>query len=366
MQKEQQNLNLKPILKEGATDSLYQSTFLPIFQDAETRIKMLILTTYLTLGSKKALMLAIASIISSVDKKVPQDLRDRQAYITGLKKRAKLYVAKYYSMPKVEYERVLNKLMKIAPKGAKLPKNPQDMLEMTKKLSKEWAEAKATPYIKDYQKRVFKKMDEFAENPLTTFEEGKKPISLWQKAELDVRYNKQMEMLQELTDRNVQLAWISSHVDASKRCAKWQGKLVSLNEHATMTGFRVKKVDGHWVYSLTDIMAQTDKYGYHNNIICGFNCRHRLIEYDPGKSQPTQYSKEEVAKQRNIEENIRKMERAIRQQKTRLLFYEKLGENKIVKNLKNNITIMVERYKRYCERNGYAWFQYRISIREGM
>lgn len=370
MQKALLNRNtLKPLLKEGATDAMYQSTFLPIFQDAETRIKMLILGAFLTLSSKRALMMSIMGIIASVEEKVPKELRDRQAYIEGLKKRTRFYMAKYYNMPEIEFKRVTNRLSKIMPKSVQIPKNPQDMLELTKKISKNkdamWSEAKAIPYIKDYEKTVYKRMDEFAQTPLTTYEEGKKPISLWQKAELDVRYNKQMEMLQNLTDQGVELAWISSHVDCSKRCEKWQGKLVSLTEHATMSGFRVKKTDGHWVYSLPDIMAQTDKYGYHNNIICGFNCRHRLTAYEPDKAKPREYTKEEVAKQRNIEENIRKIEREIRLQKTRQLFYEKLGEKKIAKQIENRVKMLTEKYKRYCERNGYAWFQYRINIREG-
>ena len=111
------------------------------------------------------------------------------------------------------------------------------------------------------------------------------------------------------------------------------------------------KVNNKNVYSLPDITDVMGPYGYKNNIFLGFNCRHRLIPYDPDKAPPTKYSEEDVKEQRKIEENIRRMEREIRLQKTRLLFYEKAEEKKIVKNLRSQIKILIERYKQYCERN---------------
>lgn len=374
----QNHISLKPILKESSTDNFYQSTFLPIFQDAETKIKMLILSSFLSLGSKKTLILAIMSVIAEVDKKVPQDLKDRQVYIDGLKKRSNYYIARYYNAPKMEFERVKNRLTKYAPSGVDVSaiKTPQDLIQATR--GKMWSEAKGTPYVQDYAKQVYKRMDEFAATPLTTAEPGKKPISLWQKAELDVRYNKQMENLEELKTKGVKYAYLSSHPDCSKRCEAWQGALVSLTEHAEnpqktvdkgfhykKLSYLVRKVDGKNVYSLPDIMATVGPYGYCNNIYCGFNCRHTLTPYEPGKSAPTKYSKEDIAKQRAIEQNIREMEREIRLQETRLLFYKKIGEKKIVQSLEKQIKMMIERYKAYCERNGYAWYQYRINIREG-
>lgn len=367
--------NLKPILKQSSTDNFYQSTFLPIFQDAETRIKLMILAAFLAMTPKTKLILGIMAIIQSVDHKIPKDLRDRQAYMDGLKKRSNYYIARYYSVPKVEFARVKNKLLKIKP-GVQVP-NPRELLKMSKSKPM-WAEAKAEPYIKDYAKEVYKKMDELAATPLTTAEEGKKPITLWQKAELDVRYNKQLENLDKLKKDGVQYAYISSHPDCSKRCACWQGALVSLTEHAPnpqkevdkgfhykKMSFFVKKLDGKNVYSLPDITDVMGPYGYKNNVYIGFNCRHRLIPYDPQKSAPTQFSEQDIKKQREIEEKIRKMERDIRLQKTRILFYEQLDEKKIAKDIENKCKIMVERYKAYCERNGYAWNEYRIRIREG-
>ena len=47
--------------------------------------------------------------------------------------------------------------------------------------------------------------------------------------------------------------------------------------------FICDEIDGHKVYSLPDIMAMTDKHGYHNNIICicayDCNCRSSICRY---------------------------------------------------------------------------------------
>lgn len=372
--------NNNPNLKESVTDAKYQSTFLPIFQDAETRIKLLILLAFLQLKSPLILRMAIAAIINDVAQKIPDSLHDKKAYIEGMQKRSEIYIRNYYNQPKRTFEMTRSRIINTAPKDVVLPKldTPKQLIDFTKDKKNLWAEAKGTPYIVDYGKEVNKKMDELAAMPMTTYEPGKKPISLWQKAELDVRYNKQLENLEKLKNEGVEFAYLSSHPDCSKRCECWQGSLVSLNLHAEnpqktvdkkfhykKSSFFVMKLDGKNVYSLPDITDVMGPYGYKNNIYLGFNCRHRLIPYVPGHSEPTKYDEKDVAKQRAIEENIRKMERDIRFQRTRLLFYEKIGETKIVQNLKRNIKMMIERYKAYCEKNGYAWNEYRIRIREG-
>lgn len=367
--------------KESVTDAKYQSTFLPIFQDAETKIKTLILMAFLTLTSTLILRMSIVKIIEDVKKKIPDTLHDKKAYIDGMTNRSELLIRQYYNQPKAMFERARNRLINTASSGTTLPKinNPKEMMDFVTQHKKDlWADAKASPYIENYQKQVFRKMDELAQTPMTTYEPGKKPISLWQKAELDVRYNKQIENLEELKSKGVQFAYLSSHPDCSKRCECWQGSLVALNLHAESpqttvdknfhykkSTFIVGKVEGKNVYSLPDIMDVVGPYGYKNNIYSGFNCRHRLIPYEPGKEPPKKYDEKDVAKERAIEENIRKMERNIRNQRTRLLFYEKIGEQKIVQSLKKQIKMMIDYYKAYCERNGYAWNEYRIKIREG-
>ena len=222
-----------------------------------------------------------------------------------------------------------------------------------------WAAKKGDPYY-EYAKDLKNRLREYAETGIKVGE-GKKPITIWQRAELDVRYESQMRMVQDLKNEGVDLCYISTHPDCSERCEPWQGKLVSLSKHATGPNFLVGKVDGKNVYSLTDIMNQVDKYGYKNNIICGFNCRHKLEPYR-GQLHPTSYTKEEVEEQRKIEQKIRKMEREIR----KVLSIEKVersaGNIKTANSLKEKAKLMIEKYKDFCNKHGYPWEKYRIEV----
>lgn len=327
-------------MRSASVDNKKQSSFMPIFQNAETEIKVLIVLAFLFLWSEYSLRLKIKAIVDKVAKEL-QDQPDKAEYINGLKASANKAIFENYRKPVSYFQ------------GQELGiKNPAQAMKY---------EAKGSVRVKDYAKEIKKKMAELASAPFTTDELGKKPISLWQKAELDVRYEHNLNMIKDQIDQGIDLCWLSSHPDCSKRCEKWQGKLVSLTKHSTMSGFRVGKVDGIWVYSLPDIMAQTDKYGYHNNIISGFNCRHHTIPYH-GQKAPTPYSKEDVKKERYVEDTIRKMERDIRKAKQYQRFLEEAGDLSGAKLQKMKVRGMVERYKAFCEKNGYAWEKYRITI----
>ena len=246
-----------------------------------------------------------------------------------------------------------------------LVNTPEELLKISKQSADTrdlWAYQKGSPNVSWYDRELKKAIQQLAADPITTNEPGKKPISIWQRAELETRYNKQMQMLDGLQMDGVQYAWISSHPNCSKRCQQWQGKLVSLDQAARQPGFVVGKLDGHTVYSLPDIMAQVDKYGYQNNIICGFNCRHRLIPYKPGTRPPEKYSAKEVAKERAIEMRMRDMEREIRKLKTNEILSLKIRDSKSAKIFKARWQSLFQSYKALCEKNGYAWYQYRVNV----
>lgn len=265
--------------KESLTNSYYQSTFLPIFQRAETEIKKLIVSYFWLFKSKLELKTRIDGIIEAVDKKIPADLINRNSYINGLRVKAEKLLSKYYDYAIGTYFVVSSIILRGIDQRQRPPKitNPKELTEFIEsggiqKYDVKF-DAKGSIRVNDYERKVKEFINNVSNQPFTTLEsDGRKPISLWQKAELDIRHENQMEMLDKLIQDGVELCWISSHPDASERCEKWQGKLVSLTEHATMSGFRVRKVDGNWVYSLPDITAVKDKYGYTNNIIVGFNC----------------------------------------------------------------------------------------------
>ena len=363
-------------MKSVSTNNLYQSTFMPIFQEAEKKIKQVILLCFLLYLTMPVLMNKVSEIIRDTVKKIPEDLPDRESYINGLNRKTQILITIYYSKPKARYESLKTSIYNLIDERPDIssPSELASYIESNRETLNMWAERKGVPYIRDYPKELKLRLNKLANEELTTSESGKKPITLWQKAELDLRHEKQMSMVQDLIDSGVEYAWISSHPNCSKRCEKWQGKLVSLTKHATMPNFRVERLDGIWVYSLPDIMSQVDKYGYQNNIINGFNCRHHLTPYKKGTVAPTRYSKEEIATQRAIEQRIRELEREIRKLHSKLSLleiqlkvYNKSNKTiaKSIKteitNLKDEIKYLTAYYKKFCEVNGYAWYDYRIQ-----
>ena len=344
-----------------------QQRFVPILLQAENTIKELIVEFWFFSRPRAELYNRILAIIYWTDKRLPLDITDRQAYIDGLMKSSQQMMRKVYVEAQKDFLIVSQYVKNIYLKyNVRLPKieSPNQLQKLIKaKLNNRdvWAEAKGTPYIENYQQKIVRAVKSVSQTPTTTSESGKKAISLIQKAELNTRYEAQMEMVDNLRTQGVEYAWISTHANCSKRCEKWQGKLVALNLKSNREDFLIGDVDGNKCYSLSEIMDQTDKYGYHNNIICGFNCRHRLIPYKRGSFPPKDYSASQVKRNRKIETNIRAMEREIinlKEERNALLAINDLQQaEKLSKIIKGKVAY----YKRYCEANGYAWTPFRIG-----
>ena len=354
--------------EQSAQEHLYMSTFLPIFSHAETQIKKIIAKFFWEMRNKQILLLTIDKYITELNKKIPQNIYNRESYFVGLRAKSLQMVNEYYTKARVVFAGILGLLITNQISiGKKMPKieSPKQLIQYmrTEKIKYNmWAEAKAAVRVQNYPKMLQNYINSLTGEVITAIEPGKKPISLWQKAELDIRYENQMRMVQEHIDSGNDLCWISSHPDCSKRCEKWQGKLVSLTEHSTMSGFRVKKVDGHWVYSLPDIMAQTDKYGYHNNIINGFNCRHHLIKYTKGSVAPKEYTTEDVARMRQVNTDLRALEREIRHYKQQEKLYNDINDVKNSRIARHKAKVLTKIYVDTCQKYGFAVQEYRIKI----
>lgn len=143
-----------------------------------------------------------------------------------------------------------------------------------------------------------------------------RPIGLWPEAEMEVRWEFQKKLLAQATAGPGDLFWISTHLNCSKRCLPDQGKLVSKSlPSVDKTMWTGATEGGRRVYSLTDMLARTDKYGWHNFIISGFNCRHHLIPYKKG--EPPKPSDKEAEEVSEAEQRMRSMERALRRMRSR-------------------------------------------------
>lgn len=362
-------------MKYAETNPIYQSKILPIIQRAETEIKTLVLVAFLYAQPRGLLIGSILAIIERVKKELPTEFGDLSAYTNGLMESAERFIIEGYNKPQLAYNIARNELLRTAPSPINIT-TPKQLNEIITNKRDLWAEAKASPNVTDYPRVLKQYINKLSDSPVVAQEEGKQPISVWQKAELDTRYEHQQKMLNDLKEQGVELAYISTHPNCSKRCQVWQGALVDLNKVAANPSYTADKKGIHYrrssfivgkegrtnIYSLTDIMNCVDYWGYNNNIICGFNCRHRLIPYTSGRSEPTKYDDKEVTQQRNIELKIREMERKIRLLKTREHLYNKSGDKKTAKAYHKAWKNLFEVYKRFCDKNGYAWLKYRTEI----
>lgn len=363
-------------MKTNITNSEYQASFLPLIERTETEIKKIILNGALNLKSKFEIRQKISVLIHTLSKKLPKNLKDKDKYIEGVYYFSEREIRRVYDDLAIGLSiLVASILTNLANKKTlkKPPLTPKQALKQINegKISDEDLNivksemiryhAKGYPYVKDYYKLVRDKVNELAKSNILVGGDDTKPISIWQKAELDIRHEEQMKKLNDMIESGVQYAYLSSHPDCSKRCERWQGKIVDIQSPiAELSGFRMKKkINGQQVYCLNAIINQVDKYGYKNNIIVGFNCRHHLIEL--GKEEPNKYSKKDIKEQREINSNLRAMERKIRYLKQKAMLLNECGDKKSAKIYVDKAKELTEVYKRYAEKNGYAWYDERIG-----
>lgn len=361
-------------MKYAETNPVYQSKILPIIQRAETDIKTLVLVAFLYSQPRLVLIGSILAVIDRVRRELPTEFGDLSAYTNGLIQSAERFIFEGYDKPQLAFNIAKNELLKTAPYPINIT-TPKQLNEIISNKRDLWAEAKGSPNVTDYPRVLKQQINKLSDMPTIAVEPGKKPISIWQKAELDTRYEHQMEMVQKAKDSGHDLYYISSHPNCSKRCQCWQGALVSVSKRAAAPSYTADKKGIHYrkssfivgkeghtnVYSLDSIMECVDIYGYNNNIISGFNCRHRLIKYE-GQFPPTKYTDAEVSQQRDIEIKIREMERKIKLLKTREHLYNKSGDKNTAKAYRQAWKRLFESYKRFCNKNGYAWNEYRTRI----
>lgn len=117
------------------------------------------------------------------------------------------------------------------------------------------------------------------------------------------------------------LFYTTIHKGSSTRCFPDQLKIVSKSKEATSGLWTGEMVDGHKVYSLKAMVARVDKYGWHNFILTGFNCKHHLKRYEG--ELPTD---EEEAEVDEIDHIMSAMERKLRKLWRTHMVFEKIDK----------------------------------------
>ena len=229
--------------------------------------------------------------------------------------------------------------------------------------------------IDDYQARVKEAINTISKQTLTekTFREvnGRKVgapvfVSIRNKAEMAVRYDAMKEELKELVADKEQYVIVSQHSDASLRCSPLQGLLYKLDvnpeEHVKVVlsskelGSKkpkeIGKVDGNPYYSLKESMS----YG-----LFSYNCRHRFIKYIPGQKITPQYQYDSKAAEakREIDTNMRTLERQIRMLKEREVLSLDPKERKAYIKASKQAQV---KYRAYAQKHGRVINEWRCSI----
>lgn len=180
--------------------------------------------------------------------------------------------------------------------------------------------------------------------------------SLRNKAEMEVRYQANQDMLSEL-EKQGDLIIISAHADCSERCRPFQNRVFSISGKSGVTpdGRRYSPLS-----EATDIFYTTKEGKTYKNGLFGFGCRHYATPYKDGFRFPKPNPKIE-AKEYAITEKQRYYERQVRRWRT-IAVTNKGTDNARYKEAKANATLWNEKYIKFSQDNGRAYYPSRTKL----
>lgn len=284
-----------------STESSDTKKALLAVRKAEKRIKELIILSLISLVSLKYIDDEIKKAITDMKDELPPS-SDYPSLANGLWRMA-LEGGRFTSSVKSEVDSL----------RTRFPEMPKTVSKAVEYIEKKIPNALATAEMKSLPKRVKDGVEVFASGePQADSPKMARPLSEWAAAETQVRHDYQKKKIDEVLSKGGDLFRISVHRNCSERCFPDQGKVVSKSlpsiDSDLWTG--QKTSHGEKIYSYQAMVARTDKYGYNNFILTGFNCRHFLEPFEDGKPEkPTKIQAEEVSE---AEEKMRYMERRLR------------------------------------------------------
>ncbi len=181
--------------------------------------------------------------------------------------------------------------------------------------------------------------------------------SLRNLAEMQVRYERHQEEIESFKTKGTKLVVCSAHADCSGRCAKWQGRVYSLD------GTRGRTEDGRDYVPLeeaTDVYYTTKAGRTYKNGLLGFNCRHKLFEFKPGMATPT-LSSEKRKREYSITQKQRELERRVIYYREKALIDKDTNITEYRKWRKLAQEANAE-YKRFSEEHKRPYYPDRVKI----
>ena len=181
--------------------------------------------------------------------------------------------------------------------------------------------------------------------------------SLRNRAEMEVRYNANLNSISDLKARGVRLVIASAHADCSERCRPWQGKVYSLDGTNGITDDGRSFVP---IETATDIFYTTKVGKTYKNGLLGFNCRHYLVEYHKDFYFP---KPNPIIEKREYEitEEQRRLEREVR--KWRIKAVESKGlDDEEYKKARRKAIEWNKAYIEFSKANNRAYYPSRTKI----
>jgi hypothetical protein len=223
-------------------------------------------------------------------------------------------------------------------------------------------------YHKTYMKRVEELTKELVD--IEAKEDYKTNVSLRNIAEMTIRYEHQLDMIEEKRRSGKKLVYILAHANASERCQKYQvggtkhsSGLYSLDGTSGTTEDGIKYVPLEFATNNPEDQYTT-KAGitYQNGCLTGFNCRHKLGDYIPGVT-PQPIDENVIEKRRELETKQRDYERQIRKYKKAAAVMKDTNP-KQAKIFKDAAHTKFEKYKEFSLKNNIAFYTERTKLFE--
>ena len=307
-----------------------------LLEDAQTRIKMYLLKSYFSGRSKNDINNNINKIIDNTKKSLETEAL-KQVAPQSLKNYANALWAFL--------------IVNIGINGIVESKRLKEAQQELKK-----KEFDIQKYAKDYIEKIRIQLNKYADIEAKDADDLSGLNSLRNKAEMEVRYEKQQNRIEELKSKGTKFVVSSVHADCSDRCFPWQGRIYSL-DHTSGEIDNKKYVP---LEVATDIFYTTKKGKIYKNGLLGFNCRHYLYEYKSGMEIP-KISKEVQQKENKINTQQRNYELSIRKFRERALVFKDIDKNEYLKARQKAIEIN-KQYIEFSEKNNRTYYPDRIKL----
>ena len=221
----------------------------------------------------------------------------------------------------------------------------------------------------DYYRDVHKQVKAFIEDEFPAMKQARNysgKVSARNIAEMTIRYRKYLDDRAALEAKGVKLVFVPPHSNCSKRCQKWQGRVYSLDGTSGSINGRQYVPIENAVDKVTYTSPNTGKV-YPAGLF-SYNCRHQIKEYKDGQNIEV-IPASRIAKEREIEQKQRQMERQIRKAKEMEQTFQTLNRAspnadvlRKAREARKKAHDLSLAYEAYSRKNGVPFYRERTRI----